>query len=160
MRSEGEGVVRSGALSLMTSANIMQRLNRRALTGRALGIAVHQHHGYRMHFDWEGASSADSLLTIPSRTFVGPGLAEPLTVYASVPLCERVSICVWVGVPRHVPDLLVGKVDCCRRRLVPTFAPWPEEGRSLEVVKAVAECGVLPRSCVCNITSSAALTFY
>ena len=37
-----------------TSLNIVQRLAHRALTGRGLGIAVHQHYGCRVHFEVRG----------------------------------------------------------------------------------------------------------
>ena len=37
------------------AANIVQRLGHRALTGRGLGITVHQHYGYRMHYEIGGA---------------------------------------------------------------------------------------------------------
>ena len=37
------------------AANIVQRLGHRALTGRGLGITVHQHYGYRMHYELGGA---------------------------------------------------------------------------------------------------------
>ena len=33
------------------SMNIVQRLGHRALTGRGLGIIMHQHYGYRVHFE-------------------------------------------------------------------------------------------------------------
>ena len=41
--------------ALRNSTSIVQRLNHRAITGRALGITVHQQHGYRMHYGWNGA---------------------------------------------------------------------------------------------------------
>ena len=33
------------------AANIVQRLGYRALTGRGLGLTVHQHYGYRIHYE-------------------------------------------------------------------------------------------------------------
>ena len=40
--------------------NIVQRLGHRALTGRVLGIAVHQHSGFRMHLVLKGAFGSRS----------------------------------------------------------------------------------------------------
>ena len=57
-KSNGQGALRSRAASVMPNANatsIVQSLGHRALTGRALGITAHQHHGFRMHFEWNGA---------------------------------------------------------------------------------------------------------
>ena len=36
------------------AANIVERLGHRALTGRGLGITVHQHYGYRIHYELRG----------------------------------------------------------------------------------------------------------
>ena len=36
------------------SYNIVQRFGHRALTGRDLGIIVHQHYGYRIHYELRG----------------------------------------------------------------------------------------------------------
>ena len=36
------------------SMNIVQRLGHRALTGRGLGVTIHQHYGYRIHFELRG----------------------------------------------------------------------------------------------------------
>ena len=57
-KSYGQGALRSRTASLVpiaNSASIVQRLDHRALTGRALGITAHQHYGFRMHFEWNGA---------------------------------------------------------------------------------------------------------
>ena len=48
-------------------SSIIQRLTHRAITGRALGITVHQHQGYRVHYEWNGTSSAGFCPMIPSR---------------------------------------------------------------------------------------------
>ena len=37
------------------SPSVVQRLGHRALTEWALGITAHQHFGFRMHFEWNGA---------------------------------------------------------------------------------------------------------
>ena len=34
--------------------NIVQRLGHRALTGHGLGVTLHQHYGYRIHFELRG----------------------------------------------------------------------------------------------------------
>ena len=36
------------------ASNIVRRLGHRALTGRGLGVIVHQHYGYRIHYELRG----------------------------------------------------------------------------------------------------------
>ena len=58
IRSLGQAVPRSRtplALHDARSPSIAQRLSHRVVTGRALGITVHQHYGYRLHYTWDGA---------------------------------------------------------------------------------------------------------
>ena len=37
------------------ASSIIRRLQHRAVTGRAFGITVHQHFGYRVHYTWDSA---------------------------------------------------------------------------------------------------------
>jgi hypothetical protein len=57
-KSTGREALRSRTAVVMPNAYspaIVQRLEHRALTGRVLGYPVHQHFGFRMHYDWNGA---------------------------------------------------------------------------------------------------------
>ena len=108
MRSEGEGVFRSRAPSVMPSANIVQRLNGRALTGRALGIVAHHHHGYRMHFEWEGAfgnrCSERRFPTYDSLSHFCATWVSGTPNRLCVCTIDREGVDLYMGwVPRHVP---------------------------------------------------------
>ena len=55
--SAGQPSFRRGPTSVLPggqSMNIVQRLGHRALTGRGLGVTIHQHYGYRIHFELRG----------------------------------------------------------------------------------------------------------
>ena len=57
-RSLGQAASRSKASSVMPDVNaslIIRRHTHRAITGCALDITVHQHQGYRVHYEWNGA---------------------------------------------------------------------------------------------------------
>ena len=68
-KSTGRGALRSRTAEVMPNAyspSIVQRREHRTLTGRVLGITVHQHFGFRKQYEWNGAIGR----TIPWRTFV------------------------------------------------------------------------------------------
>ena len=44
----------TAVLRHVASMNFVQRLGHRALTGRGLGVIVHQHYGYRIHYELRG----------------------------------------------------------------------------------------------------------
>ena len=56
-RNNGQGTLRSRTATtrMATSPSIVQRPEHRALSGRNLGIMIHQHFGYRMHYTWDGS---------------------------------------------------------------------------------------------------------
>ena len=61
--SYGQGAFRRGPTSVLphaTSMSIVQRLGHRALTGRGMGVAVHQHYDFRMHLELKGAFGSRS----------------------------------------------------------------------------------------------------
>ena len=128
------------------SSSIIQRLNHRALTGRALSITAHQHHGYRMHYVWNGAfgnrcferrlPSYDSFshfcVTLLNRT--PEGLCSCIMVREGFHGYSG-----WVF--GHVFELLYSKMEFSGR-LLPGMAQctdyrWP----LLEVVKGFQEYG-------------------
>ncbi len=54
MSSAGRTSYRCGSTAVLPhyrALNIVQRLGHRALTGRGLGVIVHQHYGYRVHYE-------------------------------------------------------------------------------------------------------------
>ena len=132
----------SRALSVMPSANIVHRLNRWALTGRALDIGVHHHYGYRMQFEWEGAfgercferrfPTLDYLSHFSDTWVSGTHNRQCLCTIDR----EGFVLCMgWVN--GHVPDLIDRKTVYCRQRLFRTLAPLPEWGIRLRIEKCL-----------------------
>ena len=109
--------------------SIVQRLNQQAITGRSLGITANQHHGYRMHFEWEGAFGNRCFeRRFPSYNSL---LHFCVTWINGTPegLCR--SIIVREGIHENrgrefgrLADLMFTKVQFCRR-LLPGLAQWP-----------------------------------
>jgi hypothetical protein len=53
-RSNGQGTPRSRT-SMASAASIVQKLEKRSISGRSLGVWANQQYGYRMHYKWNGA---------------------------------------------------------------------------------------------------------
>ena len=87
--------------------NIVQRLANRALTGRCLGIAVHQHYGYRVHFELRGVFGSRSF----ERRFSGNQS------------CDRFCISVIRGYPEGLCECMLV------REGFSVYASWPYAGR-------------------------------
>jgi hypothetical protein len=49
--------------------SIMDRLAARSVTGQSLVIRVHQHIGYRVHFEWNGGNDAKDKYRVMERRF-------------------------------------------------------------------------------------------
>ena len=63
MSSAGQTPYRRGSTAVLPhyrALNIAQRLGHRALTGRGLGVIVHQHYGYRVHYELKGVFGSRS----------------------------------------------------------------------------------------------------
>ena len=152
--------------------NIVQRLGHRALTGRGLGITVHQHYGYRMHFQLGGAFGSHTFerrfptyetcreLCVDIARGLLEGLCncvlqrEYLDVFGSAEYARRYDyLCVGailnITLARHTVWSLRGALWLDEMRL----GPWP----------AVDEDDGLPRRdedsawCRCVVTSSEGL---
>ena len=57
MSGAGQTTYRRGSTAVLPHSralNIVQRLCHRALTGRGLGVIVHQHYGYQVHYELRG----------------------------------------------------------------------------------------------------------
>ena len=89
------------------SMNIVQRLSHRALTGRGLGITVHQHYGYRIHFELRGEFGSRSF----ERRF------------CCNRTCDRFCISIIRGYPEGLCVCML-----VRERFSPR-ASWPYAGR-------------------------------
>ena len=140
-KSTGRGALRSRKAEVMPNAyspSVVQRLEHRAFTGRALDITVHQHFGFRMHYEWNGAlgnwcfkrrfRSYDSLACVCTTLVIG----TPESLCCCTLVREEVH-----GYHRwmfgHVFHLLYGKMVVCGRVLNYVVPPrlFGEE-RSLE----------------------------
>ena len=71
--------------------NIVQRLSHQALTGRGLGITVHQHYGYRIHYELRGEFGS---LTFEWR-------------YPSYTACNRVCVAMVRGYPEGLSNCVL-----------------------------------------------------
>jgi hypothetical protein len=56
-KAQGQGALRSRASSrsMSSAISIVQRLAQREFFGHSLHMSVHQHFGFRMHCEWNGA---------------------------------------------------------------------------------------------------------
>ena len=128
-KSCGQTALRSRASSVMPNAqspSIVQCPIHRAITGRALGITVHQHHGYRVHYGWNGAFGNRCF----ERRFPSYNSLSHVCVTmingAPVGLCCCIMILEGIHGYRgpvlgHVFDLMSSKMEVCGRGCSLTF---------------------------------------
>ena len=131
-RSLGQAAPCSRTSSVMPDANassIIRRLQRRAVTGRGLGITVHQHYGYRVHYTWDGAFGNRCF----ERRFPSYGTLSHfcITLINGVPagLCSCIFIRQGVygyqgSVLGDVLDLMHYRMAFCAQGLAPYIPQW------------------------------------
>ena len=74
------------------SMNIVQRLVHRALTGRWLGVTIHQHYGYRIHFELRGEFGSRSF----ERRFCYNRTCERFCISIIRGYPEEICVCILV----------------------------------------------------------------
>ena len=167
--SYGQGAFRLAPTSVLPHApsmSIVQRLEHRALTGRGLGVVVHQHYGFRMHLELKGAFGSRSferrLPDYKSLTHFCTTLIDgyPEWLCACV-LVREVLTCYggWDYGGRY--DLLCKRLEMCAGALL--YVLPCVRGHRLDprqIKEGYEERPEAPPSCGCTITTSEDISKY
>jgi hypothetical protein len=144
---------RLGQSPFTSSSNILCRVLSRSLTGRRLGLQVHNHLGHRLHVLWiarTGKGSSGSLVQCFQRRYMFSSDMENVRKQMATRPMEGVCTCMWDNLPwnlliqrrvihcARMPPMETGVGDACP-------ASWTRELVEMDEVS----------KCSCPITSSA-----
>ena len=151
-QSNGMGNPHSQLIQRVTSQrpSIVDRLAARSITARSLQIRVHQHFGYRIHFEWNGGSSGNVSSRFMERRFMMHSDTQTFCIQLCKKGLEGLCSCVYgnyhTGIPAKAPR-------CLRQPYYPTQKYLLKPKWWLKSL----EDGEAENLCKCSISSSETL---